>query len=352
MAQSEEARLPNYSAQDVLDDATKRASVTRRFLEDNEIGRDDFLALLRAVKVQPADESHFDLNNDSLLTTAVLGIQEAVGLSEEDTAEGRDGKFGRNTLAAVREFLERNKEQAVAAAALASLHASVERLQVKREVEEGPLVSYRDVIQGQKENGIINQVIQDAERECQMAVGRKGMEYMKLLERENLLKLVQFASQETQVPACVILAALSKETGGKFQMDLYGHSGELGMGQFMPKTWKNYIQKNPTFQRVMGMFTDQDPQTIGRARSIVADLLGSALFFKRAADRLGFVISNPPTREQLVWLRFYYHVPGYAVAFRERRTDEYGQKASAFYRDNEHKYKDFADRALGLHGRL
>ena len=112
--------------------------------------------------------------------------------------------------------------------------------------------------------------------------------------------------------------------------------------------WSKYTG-NSRFKTEMAKFTTQAPQSIGRARSIVADLLAVGIKLKESERVVGeFHYDTHLTPDQLFAMRFHYHAPGYAAVYygKANRGSDYARSAQAAHDRYGPRYKTrFADKA-------
>ena len=176
-----------------------------------------------------------------------------------------------------------------------------------------------------------------AEKEC--IKGSKNIE--KIVARKNYIAVVEYVAKKVEIPASVILAVPHFEVGHRFDPDFFGDRRlALGMGQFHIAGWR-WVKKQPQFKEVMKQVSDQDPNTLERGRSILADIMGVALILKKSFDEYAKVTgykykmdyTSKPERKVLANLRWRYHVPSYwkALHLNKKGSVTY-TKAISFYK--------------------
>ncbi len=205
-------------------------------------------------------------------------------------------------------------------------------------------ISYKKDI---KEEEIDEATIKAAEAECTKGTSNAA----ELLNRRNFLKIVSYVADKVGVPAQAILAVGTIETHNSFSPTLYGDSGAaLGMGQFHLPAWES-VRKTPVFKDIAEKFTDADPSKIKRASSIIMDIAGIAILLKKGAKNFGYEIdaNTNLTEDQLVHMRFYYHVPGYAMSLASSHPS---QKALDFFESRKAKYEKYSTYAMNYENKL
>lgn len=198
-------------------------------------------------------------------------------------------------------------------------------------------ISYKKDV---KEEEIDEAVIHAAEKECEKGATTTEQ----LFSRTNFLKIVSYVAGKVGIPAQAILAVGRIETHTCFKPTLYGDGGAaLGMGQFHTPAWES-VKKTPVFKEIAGKFTDADPSTIKRASSIIMDIAGIAIFLKKGAWNFGYEIdaNTKLTEDQLVHMRFFYHVPGYARSLASGNPSQEAKDFFESHRDNYAKYSTYA----------
>lgn len=309
----------------------RRARFTREHLTENGLNVQD-------IGLEVANP-----NDDAALVRAVIKLQMKVFPGDK---KEWDGMFGKETFEAYQKSLEKENQ-----AKLTALKGKVEAARKARYEAEGAMVQH-DRISSEITStyGITAEVIQKAEQEC----AEEG-NVETLPNRENFVKLVDYVSRVTDVPPNAIVALVSAETDGDFNTTNYGPVEELGMGQFVQKYWGGYT-KNPLFKQEMAKFTTQAPESIGRARSIVADLLAVGIKLKQSERVVGeFHYVTHLTPDQLFAMRFHYHAPGYASVYygKADRGPDYARSAKAAHDRYGARYKSrFADRAEQIYASL
>lgn len=178
----------------------------------------------------------------------------------------------------------------------------------------------------------------------------------KLVGRKNTAKIVGFAAAKIGVPAEIIWTTMYRETGGRFDPNYYGDGGKaLGLGHMHRPGW-NTVIKDSRFIEIMGPMITEDPRSVERARSILADIVGIAITMKNAAQAAGISMDHTTelSRQQLSDLRWYYHTPGYYRSIKKAQSDpaekerSYYEEAIAFYDEKKSRYNAFADDALQI----
>lgn len=175
---------------------------------------------------------------------------------------------------------------------------------------ENPIKYHESIdIKDEKLGTIDTQSIESANNEVQTNIG--GID--KIKERPNFIKITKYLAQRVGIPASLIIAVAYRESRININIDGDNHTSK-GLGHFKKGAWEN-AKSDPRFAEIMGDFasTEQALQ-VGRGQSVVADILGLALNLKMSAEKLRIHTSSDKemTAEELVAMRFHYHVPGYA----------------------------------------
>lgn len=193
-------------------------------------------------------------------------------------------------------------------------------------------------------------------REAESESASAARNLNKLVTRKNTAKIVGFAATKIGLPPELIWTTMYRETGGRFDANYYGDGGKaLGLGHLHRPGW-NKVINDPRFIEVMGPMVQEDPRSIERARSILADIVGIAIVMKNAAQAAGISMDHTTelSRQQLSDLRWYYHTPGYYRSIKKAENDpaekerSYYQEALAFYDEKKDRYDEFADNALEI----
>lgn len=193
-------------------------------------------------------------------------------------------------------------------------------------------------------------------REAEVESATKAKSLNKLVARENVAKIVGFAAVKIGVPAEIIWTTMFRETKGRFDPNYDGDGGKaLGLGHMHRPGW-NKVINDSRFIEIMGPMVEEDPRSIERALSILADIVGIAITMKNAAEATGISMDHTTelSRQQLSDLRWYYHTPGYYSSIKKGETDpsekerDYYGEALAFYDEKKIRYDAFADDALEI----
>lgn len=195
--------------------------------------------------------------------------------------------------------------------------------------------------------------IKAAETEARKSTGN----IKEVLKRKNFMKLVHFAAKEIDVPAYAILAVMFSEARFQFDEHKYGDNGAaLGIGQFHRAAWKT-AKTHPKFSPIMSQVIKEDPSGIERSRSLLADIIGIAVYLRNGAN--SYIKDTAPNEKidstqisakALQEIRWYYHVPAYRRAIKNGRAKdpEFYAKALRFHQAKQAKggYKYFSDNAM------
>ncbi|MFH0820419.1 MAG: hypothetical protein V1908_01455 [Candidatus Peregrinibacteria bacterium] len=299
--QTVEARLKTVQ-EDVTRSIPRRAQITRNHLEENGL--------------QPLDVGlgSVDVNDNDAMVKAVLELQ--IQLFPNDPTE-QDGMFGQRTYLKYKEKLESLSTDAVRAK-LQNLRIKIDQGREALRKWDGDMVVHEvkednaDIVKC----GITADVIQAAQNDC-----KKPSSIDDLAAKENFNKVVQYAAKVTDVPPALITAITWAETGGTFSQKGFGAYQELGMGHFLKRYWREYTSDKRFVDAMKNVTTMDDTQirNIGRARSIVADLVAIGIKLKETVTRLNIDFDystdvSAMSNEDLMKIRFHYYAPGYAYA--------------------------------------
>lgn len=218
--------------------------------------------------------------------------------------------------------------------------------------------------------GVNNEIIEKAAAEC-----AGSAEADRAVERENLMKVVNYIAYKIGVPSYAILAVVKHECSVRFPVIGGRQDGGLakGMGQIHPEGWAT-VKKDPRFGDLVGQVMKEAPGEAGRNRNIFVDLVGVAIFVKMGFETFGFEVDHNTSSAYLLeeqvaspdgismtrmaWTRMFYHVPSYARDYAkvikagsvdvldDRRKQRFTSEAQPWLRKNMHRYKALSDTAV------
>ncbi|MFA7686100.1 MAG: hypothetical protein WCX95_04860 [Candidatus Gracilibacteria bacterium] len=210
--------------------------------------------------------------------------------------------------------------------------------------------------------GVTNDIIEKAAAEC-----KKPSEAGDAVERENLMRVLNYIAYKVGVPAYGILAVIKHEGGVTFPVTGGNQDGGLarGMGQMHPEAWAT-VKADRRFSELVGSVMVENPGDAGRNKNIFVDLVGVAVLMKKGFETFKFDVNynTPPAylleekvsspdgveMTRMAWTRMYYHVSSYASqyakAIRLKSMDDVSEKAKVWMQKHVSDYMDLSATAV------